>query len=270
MAKARKKENDANTESVLQLLRAKRAHLSPVQRGKRLAELVERGYSRRELARALNVSEGTVRYCLKQVKLAENTASLAIEVDRSVISENHQSIKHDQQSKLVGEPTGSFQDCRQERNKGTRLASSRQRQATFSQEPPARAAIDTGNTPGCDAELGGKLIADQVRRELPSGYRGQFIREIKNAPDTIRKVEFQAQAPLPGEIFTNRDPDEVIRACRPEEPEMTSMVSWLNFCFLWVSRWIQRLFPDRQTRQAAILAAEAILSGEDLCFTYRI
>ena len=131
MAKARKKENDGNTESVPQLLRAKRAHLSPVQRGKRLAKLVERGYSRRELARALNVSEGTVRYCLKQVKLAENTSSLTIEVDRSAISENHQTIKHDQQSKLVGEPTGSFQDCRQERNKGTRLASSRQRQPTF-------------------------------------------------------------------------------------------------------------------------------------------
>ena len=58
---------------MLQFLRTDWDHVSAVQRRAGLAELVDRGYSRRELARALNVSEGTVRYCLRRVKIAEHS-----------------------------------------------------------------------------------------------------------------------------------------------------------------------------------------------------
>jgi hypothetical protein len=91
----------------------------------------------------------------------------------------------------------------------------------------------------------------------------QFVKELKTAPDTIRKVEFQAQAPLPGEIIANKDPAEVIRDCRPKEPKIQRMPDWANFCFVWFSRLMQRLLPDRPTRQAAIFVAEAVLSRED-------
>ena len=88
-----------------------------------------------------------------------------------------------------------------------------------------------------------------------------LYREIKKCARHNQEVEFQAQAPLPGEILMNRDPDEVIRACLGGGAGITSMVSWLNFClgFHDGSTWL----PDRGVRrQAAILAAEAILIRE--------
>ena len=202
-----------------------------------------------------------MRYCLRRVKIAEHSRkSQAVGDDRNPLSENDRAIEHPQESKISSEPIGCLESGYQNHDQA-RL--NRGQQPTHSQEPPRRTAADTANiTPG-DAELGGRLIADEIRRELPCGYRTQFIAELKTAPDALRRAEFQAQAPLPGEAFGNRDRHEVIRTCRPEEPEMKSMVDWVNYCFRWFSRWVQRLLPDSQTRQAAIRVAEAILLSED-------
>ena len=195
MAKARKKENDTNTESALQFLYAKWAHFSRVQRGNRLAELVDRGYSRRELARALNVSEGTVRYCLKRVKLAHNsTKRPSIGDDWSAFRENHSGVEHPEPLKIVVEPAGGFQDSGQEENRRTTLDGTQQQQTASPLEPPGPAAAATTTIPALNAESGGRLIADQVCSEFPCGYRSQFIKELKTAPDTLRKAEFRARA----------------------------------------------------------------------------
>jgi DNA-binding CsgD family transcriptional regulator len=198
MPKAKKKENDTNTENALQFLLAKWAHFSPVQRGKRLAELVDRGYSRRELGLALNVSEGTVRYCLKRVKLAQNSRKgPSIGDDRSAFRKNHSAIEHPEPLKIVGEPAGSFQDAGQEENRRTTIDGAQQQQPESPLEPPGPAAAATTTIPALNAESGGRLIADQVRSEFSCGYRCQFIEELKTAPDTLRKAEFRAQALSP-------------------------------------------------------------------------
>jgi hypothetical protein len=212
-----------------------------------------------------------VRYCLKRVQLVQNSMKrLSTEDDRSAFRENHNAIEHPEPLEIAGEPTGSFQDSGQERNTRITLDSTQQQQTASSLEQPGPAAAAATTIPALDAECGGRLIADQVRSEFPCGYRSQFIKELKTAPDTLRQAEFRAQAPSPGEIFAKKGPAEVIRSCRPQQPDINAMFDWANFCFIWFSRWMQQLLPDRQTRQAAILAAEAILLSEDFCFTYRV
>jgi hypothetical protein len=153
MGKARK-QRYKNTAGVLRFLRADWDHLSSVQRGESVAELVSRGYSRRELARILTLCEGTVRYYLRRVKLAQDRAkSHAGTSVQNAFSEKCQAIAHAQE--MTSDTTAISEECHQKSNDQTPL--NRTQQQAPSHEPPRRTAADIGNNPPYDTEHGGRI-----------------------------------------------------------------------------------------------------------------
>jgi len=92
---------------------------------------------------------------------------------------------------------------------------------------------------------------------LNKPYLEQLIYELGGGPYGIRRREFSRHAPELWQIPIGKDPEAVIKACRPKGDTQTmNGPDFLNFCFAWYARWSQRVMPDRKLRDRLLLLVE--------------
>ena len=103
-----------------------------------------------------------------------------------------------------------------------------------------------------------KVTLDCLRSlDLNKPCLEQLIYELRGGPFNIRLAEFARYAPKPWEIPTDKDPEAVIKACRPKGDTQTmNGPDFLNYCFVWYARWGQRVMPDRKLRDRVLLLVE--------------
>ena len=67
---------------------------------------------------------------------------------------------------------------------------------------------------------------------------------------------FTSEAPKPDDINPGEDPWAVIKRCRVQDNKAKLVTDIINNNVTWLARWIQRVFPDREIREAVLDLAE--------------
>ncbi len=98
-------------------------------------------------------------------------------------------------------------------------------------------------------------------RDLPPGFWEPFFSQVDLALYGPFPWLFTEEAPRPGENWAGKDPQEVIKLCRPEGKE-DSMADIVNNLVKWLARWIQRVIPDQKMMLDVLALAEAALLRE--------
>ncbi len=207
--------------SELAQLRVDWSKLSPLERSERVKVLIANGHSRRGLAKVIGCSEGSIRQHLRFSHLTDE--------ERQAFEEGSLSGK-----KALRKA--------QERKVQERLAQLRVSQQDWTREINRLVKV---------------TLAWLLSLDLNKPCLEQFIYELRGGPFNIRLAEFARYAPKPWEIPTDKDPEAVIKACRPKGDTQTmNGPDFLNFCFAWYARWSQRVMPDRKLRDRVLLLVE--------------
>jgi len=209
------------TDSKLAQLRVDWSNLSPLERSERLEVLIANDHSRRGLAKAIGCSEGSIRQHLRFSHLTDE--------ERQAFEEGSMSGK-----KALRKA--------QERKVQERLAQLRVSQQDWTREINRLVKV---------------TLAWLLSLDLNKPCLEQLIYELRGGPFNMRLAEFARYAPKPWEIPTDKDPEAVIKACRPKGDTRTmNGPDFLNFCFVWYARWSQRVMPDRKLRDRVLLLVE--------------
>jgi hypothetical protein len=227
-------------QSEIPALRANWAHRPTMERVERLRALIDKGFSRRAIARGLECSEGLIRQLLQLESLTED--------EKQALGEGSLSLK----KALSNVHARKFAEsqCRPDPDEPGK--------ATQAELPPAAAesAAPTANPDGQQSanrtEVVTKAFIDWVSNlNLTGPYLQSLFAELDGGPRGINLLLFARTKPRPEEISLGGDPQKVIDVCRPKR-EIPSDPGYISYCVEWYGRWSRRLMPASKMRHEVL------------------
>ena len=194
-------------------LRAQWQNLSALERTRRLEVLIAKGHSRRAVARAIGRSEGNIRWHLNLSRLTQ---------------EEKQAFE---EGTLSGNKALKKVHARKVTEQQERLKLSEE-EWTKEAKHMLKVSLHWFNSRG-----------------LSKPCLEQLFYDVSGGPRNMRLEEFAQHAPALSDIPIGKDPEAVIKSCRPKgDPASMYGPDYLYYCFTWCARWSQRLMPDRGLR----------------------
>jgi len=224
----------------LAALRAAWPNLPPVQRSEKLQALVDKGYSRRSLARTLGCSESSVRDLLKLQALTHE--------EKEQVDKGSMSVR-----------------------KALRTIKSRESHDGNTAKPKAaakkRAEVEPFVPVFREWVRSLKLQNELIVRNLFFRLKGAKGRVD---PDSISTEEAQRW-----QSCRDMTSEEVIDDSRPQRQapdDRRGPGRYLSYLTEWFGRWASRLVPDQESRRVLVDAAERqfMVDGPERWNTYRV
>ncbi len=232
-------------QSALSELRARWARLGTMERVERLRALIDKGFSRRAIARGLECSEGLIRQLLELESLTAE--------ERQAVSDGSLSVKKALRN-VHARKTGGTQRQPKPDESG---------KATHAEllPPAAESAALTPKPDGQQSanrtEVVRKAFIDWVSSlDLVGPYLESLFAELDGGPRGINLVLFARLKPRPEEVSLGGDPQKVIDACRPKR-EIPSDPGYISYGVEWYGRWSPRVMPDPKVRRDILYSVAA-------------
>lgn len=213
-----------------------------LERGRRLKELHQKGYSLAELGRRIGASKS----------LARDLVALA-------------SLPKDLEEAYLQQKIG--------RKTAVKMARARKKQVdpkspVITTEPPNDTCQNS--VPDLTEEEREKttaenaqLIIDWVHSiDLAPCYWEDFFEQVKLGLYGPFRWFFSAEAPQPHEIYPGENPWNVIKRCKVERTNAQFVTDIINYLVTWLARWIQRIISDQAIIENAVDRARGHLLRE--------
>ncbi len=232
--------------------------LPPLERARRLRRLVDKGISRRAIAKAVRCSEAWIRQLLDLGDLTAEEKQAVRKGSLSVV----EALRRIRQQRLVQpqpQPAkGPTVDLHVE-PKAVTLTTPQEQEARIPAHSPELTEEEK-------AKLVELLVTAFLEWILSLGIRGALLanlfQEFRGGP---RGFNLLAPAKSPAwKAWLGSDPRVVIEKCRPEGDIPIDDGAFLTYCVRWIACWSRQLMPpDPHTRRAVLDQVNRCFQGRD-------